>query len=502
MLSALTLALGAPMRMRDGSPMPDRLPSGAIRPEAPPDYPGRVPNMWSQMPAHVQRPVLAVKGEHTIGDGSVGDKGIAWKDPNGNTYDTAFYGSFTPRVAAAAAFCSYRNSKFALDGTWGRDEKVLVTEACNIVNSWGWVLYEEHQLYDPITNDTDNADLWFNGVSGTSDAHGTHSKLHDSDLIHGGNCMVAIHGASLDQIAEKDGDSIYEQAFNVPGLDKRWLGELDVILDLFVKQHGNLKGLAEGCPGELYVTGHGLGGAVAQMFAYLLNKNGDPLNTGRETGVAKLHTFGSPPVANFTLTNDKFMNTSDPQADGCFHGIHYYSRVPPGTPGQSEMYDIYGIFTGHHIDDTVMTALRKDSIMGTLGNIDDWIDSEASKHIKMSWESLDMIGLVDGDESPNIIGPVLHTSCVDGQAPHLTLMSTDVTIAVDSANNALEEWASGSLSLHSAETYMHLMKGQDEEVSAQIARDMNDITIDCLLDACNEPGTGVGRYDPNDPGPH
>jgi len=51
--------------------------------------------------------VLAVKGEHTIGDGSVGEKGIAWKDPNGNVYDTAFWGTFTPRVAAAAAFCPY-----------------------------------------------------------------------------------------------------------------------------------------------------------------------------------------------------------------------------------------------------------------------------------------------------------------------------------------------------------------------------------------------------------
>merc|ERR1712196_606018 len=90
-----------------------------------------------------------------------------------------------------------------------------------------------------------------------------------------------------------------------------------------------------------------------------------------------------------------------------------------------------------------------------------------------------MIGNLDGDESPNILGPGLHTNFVNGPAPHLALLSSNPTIAVDSANNAQEEWVSGSLSLHGAETYMYLLKGEDEEVSSQIARDLDDISIDC-----------------------
>ena len=58
------------------------------------------------------------------------------------------HGLWTPAIDAAASFCAYRNTKYALDGVWTINHKDTCAAACNYVNAAGWILYEEHQLYD------------------------------------------------------------------------------------------------------------------------------------------------------------------------------------------------------------------------------------------------------------------------------------------------------------------------------------------------------------------
>jgi len=73
------------------------------------------------------------------------------------------------------------------------------------------------------------------------------------------------------------------------------------------------------CKGKtLSVTGHSLGGGMAQLFAVLLNKKEDPLNAG--ITVDYIFSFGAMPVAVKTLTNDATPN-------GEFKGLQFYNAM-------------------------------------------------------------------------------------------------------------------------------------------------------------------------------
>jgi len=76
------------------------------------------------------------------------------------------------------------------------------------------------------------------------------------------------------------------------------------------------------CKGKtLSVTGHSLGGGMAQLFAVLLNKKEDPLKAGIK--VDYIFVFGAMPVAVKTLTNDATPN-------GEFKGLQFYNAMPRG----------------------------------------------------------------------------------------------------------------------------------------------------------------------------
>jgi len=76
------------------------------------------------------------------------------------------------------------------------------------------------------------------------------------------------------------------------------------------------------CKGKtLSVTGHSLGGGMAQLFAVLLNKKEDPLKAGIK--VDYIFVFGAMPVAVQTLTNDATSN-------GEFKGFQFYNAMPRG----------------------------------------------------------------------------------------------------------------------------------------------------------------------------
>ena len=138
--------------------------------------------------------------------------------------DFSSHGKWTPAIDAAAAFCAYRNTKYALDGVWTIKHKDTCAAACNYVNAAGWVLYEEHQLYDSVSNDTNNADVWYNGVSGTSEGNGPFPSAPESDLMYSKDCLIAFHGAQPTEGHNRpavNDESVYgEYIWALPGSQK------------------------------------------------------------------------------------------------------------------------------------------------------------------------------------------------------------------------------------------------------------------------------------------
>ena len=172
MLLSVVALLGAPTE-REGqaaiAPVADPLP---VDPAT-----GRVINRWNKEWSGRSLPTVKSR-KNGAGSGLTGGHGL-----------------WTPAIDAAASFCTYRNTKYALDGVWTIKHKDTCAAACNYVNAAGWVLYEEHQLYDSVSNDTNNADVWYNGVSGTSEGNGPFPSAPESDLMYSKDCLIAFHGA-------------------------------------------------------------------------------------------------------------------------------------------------------------------------------------------------------------------------------------------------------------------------------------------------------------------
>lgn len=70
------------------------------------------------------------------------------------------------------------------------------------------------------------------------------------------------------------------------------------------------------CTKSIMVTGHSLGGALAQLFSLLVNKKSDPL--GADITADLLFTFGTMPISTDDQVNDK-------SANGCFDGMHFFN---------------------------------------------------------------------------------------------------------------------------------------------------------------------------------
>jgi len=79
-------------------------------------------------------------------------------------------------------------------------------------------------------------------------------------------------------------------------------------------QKGAAELIASSCASSFIVTGHSLGGAVAQLFSVIVNKKDNPLGWKRK--VDALYVFGSTPIAKTRLSNEM-------SADGCFPGGSY-----------------------------------------------------------------------------------------------------------------------------------------------------------------------------------
>lgn len=147
-----------------------------------------------------------------------------------------------------------------------------------------------------------------------SPANGTETD-HVGLWDRGGECVLAFRGT----------DSFYDFANTMSQTPRDYQGitgvfsgvvkEFEIVFSQ-MKKADNLKHIRTTCSKHLTVSGHGLGGAVSQLFAALINKVGDPLSLGMT--VDHYYGFGAMPFSQKEVPDDK-------SADGCFKGGLYYS---------------------------------------------------------------------------------------------------------------------------------------------------------------------------------
>ena len=358
-------------------------------------------------------------------------------------------GRWTPAVDAAAVLCAYRNTKYALDGVWTIKHKDTCAAACNYVNAAGWVLYEEHQLYDG-SNDTNNADVWYDGVSGTSEGNGPNPAAPASDLMHSKDCLIAFHGAQPTEghhVPKVNDETVYGEYLGITGIAKRWAEELDTMIDGIVKLHGNMSNFGSSMKGRLHVTGHANGGTLAAIFAYFANHKDEPMQFNKP--VTTLTVYGVPPSANFSMDNGQ-------RADGCFEGTSYYTRLPKHTPYvdapeglDRHIVDIFSILSGYPVSKEVQDAVRDHSVLEDLDHvgvhIKHAIRSSNSQHLRIPWKSLDITGMITDDvvdptdNLKHLVGPVHFNKC-GREPPSFRKMANDPDLAVRAANESNLEW--------------------------------------------------------------
>jgi len=101
-------------------------------------------------------------------------------------------------------------------------------------------------------------------------------------------------------------------AWGIPGVHAGLKYELEALIK--VMDFSFIRGA---CTGKtLTITGHSLGGGLAQLFSLLLNKAGDPLKAGIKADF--LYTFGAMSVGTVNLPNDVAQ-------DGCMKGEQFYN---------------------------------------------------------------------------------------------------------------------------------------------------------------------------------
>merc|ERR1719387_2895350 len=95
------------------------------------------------------------------------------------------------------------------------------------------------------------------------------------------------------------------------------------------------------CTGGLTVTGHSLGGGLAQMFSMVINKKDDPMNA--KLTVNSLYTFGAMPIFAKNAGN----GGNDKAADGCFSGAQYWYAQRNGSNYNTDVVAL-PLYGGQH----------------------------------------------------------------------------------------------------------------------------------------------------------
>ena len=438
-------------------------------------------------------------------------------------------GAWSPAIDAAAAFCAYRNTKYALDGVWTIKHKDTCAAACNFVNAAGWVLYEEHQLYDVVSNDTNNADVWYNGVLGTSEGNGPSPTRPRSDVAHSKDCLIAFHGAQPTEghnRASVNDEAIYGEFRGTVGIARRWTEEFDTMLDRMSQLHGNMSNMGNKIKGKVHVTGHANGGTLASIFAYMANRKDDPL--GFNKTVSTLTLYGVPPPANFSMDNGQ-------SEDGCFGGTAYYTRLPKNTPYTDapdgldrHVVDIFSIMSGYPVSQEVQEAVRTRSVFEDLDHagvhIKHAIHRRNSHHVRVNWKSLDITGLISDDvvdptdNLKHLKGPVHFNKC-GNEPPSFQKMANDPDLAIRAANESELEWKALTMAGYRDQKVKCLSRACAENSASALEHGADALNMHapetyafslCILDpqckqfmfSLGEPGRSIHKHPPPEPDVH
>lgn len=127
----------------------------------------------------------------------------------------------------------------------------------------------------------------------------------------GQKCWIVFMGSNSQEDTVSNSDFTPVDKFGLKGVHSGIAFELQPLLDKLKLDFGKMR---SSCT-ELTVAGHSLGGALAQVLAMSINKQGDPL--GAQLTVNHLYTFGAMAVTH-TKQGD------DTTSDGCFHGALFW----------------------------------------------------------------------------------------------------------------------------------------------------------------------------------
>merc|ERR1719329_1915659 len=117
-----------------------------------------------------------------------------------------------------------------------------------------------------------------------------------------GDCMITFQGSDARDDFANNWDPTPVTFWGFDGVHRGMTSELQPLIDKM-----DFSAIKKKCPGSLTVTGHSLGGGLAQLFSAALNHPDDALNAGLH--VDAVYTFGAMPVAHESLANG---------VDGCF----------------------------------------------------------------------------------------------------------------------------------------------------------------------------------------
>ena len=193
--------------------------------------------------------------------------------------------------------------------------------------------------------------------------------------------------------------------------------EVEVILGEIRQKHGTLKAWAATCPGKLYLSGHSMGAAMAQVIGYLANLNSDPL--GMKKPIAAMYLLGPPGVATKALHNGQ-------SSDGCFDGFIYYATVPEGfLPGYGAIADkAVSLLTGYGF-----------------------------RHAKMAWTGLN-VKAGDSSKESNLLGIGDEAACTtDLPAVYQGMLSNSTLM--DKAVAHYLRLGGDTIGLHDNEPYVY-----------------------------------------------
>lgn len=254
------------------------------------------------------------------------------------------------------------SSRLAGPGKLGPLDPVQDPGTCSMVSAACWACMESYASGPMGTKDNEWAvkqwDSWMQAAGWTRDHElSIEGKDGMGFWTHAANqdCMLAFRGSDEphEQVLQSflaGGSTLGVGGIRTnPGTQKEFDEYFAAIKekvggsDVYARE--GLKQYTDKCPGGIIAAGHSLGGGVAQLFAYLANKNGDPLGMKLPyaEGIKAVYGYGAVVVGYEPGFFEKKQLANDKRSDGCFPGGMYVNTKKTvkkewGKTGTKQVY--------------------------------------------------------------------------------------------------------------------------------------------------------------------